>query len=206
MENPGMERLRAHLRAHNRRVLGLTIATFAVVAVLWAGLYFVAWWMFLIAGTATKSVDFHPNAEALVRGFAATAVLLCVLAWIGRSLRRNEAARDRKGFWEHFLDVVLAVPRLTLAVFGLSGAAARLSDQELEHAWKLLNRMNERDTPVRVSELPVEIPDAPARHKIVEALQLTGLVEIRPSAGGPVLGFRDEEARLLAQDRVRLRV
>jgi len=39
----------------------------------------------------------------------------------------------------------------------------------------------------------------------VLALQLSGLVEIRPTPSGPVLAFRDNQARRLAQERVRLR-
>ena len=200
-----MERLRAHLRRHNRRVLALTIATFIVAAALWAALYFVAWWLLLLAGTAAKPFDFQPSAGPLARGFTATAVLLCVFAWISRRMRPNEAARDRKGFGEHFLDVLLAVPRVTLTIFGTGAAAARLNDSELEHAWNLLRRMNEADTPVAVHELPVDIPDPAMRNKIVLALQLSGVIEIRPSATGRVLAFRNDEARHVAQERVRLR-
>jgi nitrate reductase NapE component len=205
MEHPGIERLRAHLQRHNRRVLGLMAAMFLIAAVLWVGLYFVVWWMFLIAGTAAKAADFHPVAGPLMRGFAATGVLLCASAWIGRLMRPNEAARDHKNFGEHLMDVVLAVPRLTLAVVGTGGATARLSEPELEYAWEILRRMNEGERPVRVSELPVEIPDAVMRRKIVLALQLSGVIEIRASAGGAVLGFKNAEARRLAQERVRLR-
>jgi hypothetical protein len=43
------------------------------------------------------------------------------------------------------------------------------------------------------------------REKIVLALQLSGLVEIRPSSDGPVLAFQNAQARRLAQERVRLR-
>jgi len=200
-----MERLRSHLRRHNQRVLVLTVATFVIAAVLWAGLFFVAWWLFLLAGVVAKPFDSQPNAWPLVRGFVATGALLCAIAWLSRYLRPNEAARDHKSFGEHFLDVLLAVPRLTLASFGTGGAAARLSDGELGHAWDLLRRMTERDHPVRVSELPVDIPDPAQRDKIVLALQLSGLVEIRPSAAGPVFAFPDDHARRLAQERVRLR-
>jgi hypothetical protein len=162
--------------------------------------------MFLIAGTATKAADFHPVAGPLIRGFAATGVLLCAWAWMGRLMRPNEAARDHKSFGEHVADVVLAVPRLTLAVVGTGGAAARLSDEELGYAWEMLRRMNEGERPVRVSELPVDIPDGEMRRKIVMALQVSGVIEIRASAGGAVLGFKNDEARRLAQERVRLRV
>jgi hypothetical protein len=103
------------------------------------------------------------------------------------------------------MDVALAIPRLTLASVGTSGAALRLSQDELEGAWELLRRMDERGKPVPVQELPVDIPDASMRKRIVLALQLSEVIEIRPGAAGPVFTFRNEEARRLAQERVRLR-
>lgn len=200
-----MDRLREHLRLHNRWVLALTLLTFVAAVALWAGVYFAVWWLFVLGGTAVRPLDFHPEAGALVRGFATTALLLCVFAWISRRLRPNQAPRDHKGLGEHLLDVLLAIPRVTLAVFGTGGAAARLSDNELEHAWQLLRRMSAEGKPVPMQALPVEIPDPTMRNKIVLALQLSGLIEIRTTAGGPVLAFRNEEARRLAQEKVRLR-
>lgn len=193
------------MHRHNRWVLGLTFLTFAVSAALWAGIYFVVWWLFLLGGTAVKPLDFHPAFNALLRGFAASALLLCLFAYISRRLRPNEAPRDHKGFWEHCLDLLLAVPRLTLSIFGTSGAAARLSDRELEHAWHLLRRMDESASPVHMQTLPVDIPNPAMRDRILMALQLSGLIEIRPTSSGPVLAFQNKEARLLAQEKVRLR-
>lgn len=205
MEHPGVERLRAHLRCHNRRAAVLAFMIFAAAAALWMALYFVAWWLFLLGGTATKPLDYHPASGPLARGFAATAVLLCVCAWVGRRLRPNEAPQDHKSFGEHFLDVLLAVPRLTLAIFGTGGAVAWLSDSELDQAWNLLRRLNEAGSPVPVQELPVDIPDPAMRKKILLALQLSGVIDIHPTATGRVLTFRDDRARELAQERVRLR-
>ncbi len=200
-----MERLREHLHRHNRWVLALTIMTFVAAATLWAGLYFAAWWLFLLAWTVSRPLDTFPDAGPLIRGFAATGAFLCLLAWVARRLQPNDAARDRKGFGGHFLDVLLAVPRMTLSILGTAGAAARLSDQELEQAWLLLLRMNQAHRPVPIQALPVEIPDSAMRDRIVLALQLSGLIEIRPSSDGQVLAFQNDKARQLAQERVRLR-
>ena len=200
-----MERLRERLRRHNRLVLALTIATFIAAAALWAGLYFVTWWLFLLAGTVTKPFDFQPVSGPLIRGFVATGALLCAVAYFSKLLRTDERPRDRKSFGENFLDVLLALPRLTLSIFGTGGAAARLSDIELEHAWNLLRRMSDAVKPVPVQELPVDIPEPAMRKKIVLALQLSGLIEIRSTPTGRVLAFRDDQARKLAQERVRLR-
>ncbi len=117
----------------------------------------------------------------------------------------NEAARDHTSLTGHFLDVILAVPRVTLAIFGLTSATARLNDRELEFAWTLLRRMHNAPKPLPIQSLPVEIPDPSMRDKIVLALQLGGLVEIRPTLQGPVLAFRNDKARDFAQERVRLR-
>ncbi len=200
-----MERLREHLRRHNRWVLGITILTLLLAAGLWAGLYLAAWWLFLLGGTAARPYDFQPDAAALFPGFAATGLVLCLWAWIAHRLRLDAAARDHKGIGEHFMDVLLAVPRMTLSIFGTGGAAARLNDRELEQAWLLLQRMSRADGPIPMHGLPVDIPDSDMRERIVLALQLSGLVEIRPSSDGPVLAFQNAQARRLAQERVRLR-
>jgi len=201
----GIERLREHLHRHNRWVLLITIITFAAAVALWAGLYTVTWWLFLLGSTAARPFDLQPATGALLRGFATTGLLLCVAAWIARRLHPNEAPQDHKNLGGHFLDLLLAVPRLTLSIFGTGRAAARLSDSELEHAWRLLRRMSDAGHPVPIQTVPVDIPDSAMRDKIVLTLQLSGLIEMRTTSGGPVLAFRNKEARRLAQERVRLR-
>jgi hypothetical protein len=205
MDQPGTRRLREHLRRHNRRVLLLSIATFVAAAALWAFLYFMTLWMFLLAHTVVSPLDDQPAIAPLIRGFAATAVVLCLFAWLARRLHPNEAARDHTSFVGHLIDLILAVPRVTLAIFGLTSATARLNDRELEHAWSLLRRMNNAPKPLPIQSLPVEIPDPSTRDKILLALQLGGLVEIRPTYQGPVLAFRNDKARDFAEEHVRLR-
>ncbi len=200
-----MERLREYLHRHNRWVLLLTLLTLLLSAILWAALYILVWWLFLIAGTAARPFDFHPNLAAPAPGFAATAILLCLSAWMARRLRPNAIPRDHKGYGEHFIDLLLAVPRLTLSILGTGGATARLSESELEQAWLLLRRMSKTESPVPIQTLPVEIPDSAMRAKIILALQLSGLIEIRPTSSGPVLTFQNQKARRLAEQRVRLR-
>jgi hypothetical protein len=205
MQEPGIERLKEHLRRHNRYVLGLTVFTVAASAFLWGGLYFVVWWLFLFFGSAVKSTDFHPASAPVLQAFAAVAAILCVLAWVSGWLRPNPAPQDHKGLGGHLLDLLLAVPRVTLSVFGTGGAAARLTDRELGYAWNLLRRMDESDEPVPTQSLPVEIPDAKMRKKILLTLQLSRLIEVRATRTGTVLAFANAEAREVAQERVRLR-
>jgi hypothetical protein len=201
----GIERLRLHLRRHNQRVLWLTVGALMFAAALWAVLYFVAWWLFILFGTAIKSTEFEPAAGPVVRGFIVTAVVLCAMAWVWRVLYPNEAPRDRRGLGEALLDLLLAVPRLTLAALHTGGAGFRLTDSELASAWELLQRMNASERPIFVQETPVDIPDEKSRHRILLALQVSEIIETRPTPAGPVLGFHNEAARRIAEDRVRLR-
>jgi hypothetical protein len=206
MDPPGLERLREHLHRHNRWVLLLTFLTGVLSLILWTLLYFIVWWLFLIGGTAVRPLDFQPAGGALLRGFITTAILLCICAAIVYRVRPNAAPRDRKTVWEHLLDLLLAVPRVTLAIFGTGGAAARLSDKELGYAYRLLRSMDDADTHLPFQYLPVEIPDPAMRDKIILALQLSGIIEIRTTATGPVLAFQNKDVRKIAQDRIRLRV
>ena len=124
---------------------------------------------------------------------------------MSRKLRQNHAPQDHKGIGGHLVDLVLAVPRVTLSVFGTGGAAARLNDTELGYAWALLRRMDESNAPLPMQSVPVEIPNEAMRNKILLTLQLSGLIEIRTPRAGPVIAFANPEAREVAQERVRLR-
>jgi len=202
---PGIERLQEHLRRHNRSVLGLTLLTAGAAIALWTIVYCIVWWLFLLGGTVFSWETFAPSAGIFFRCFLATAVLLCIGAWVSRRLRPNQAPRDHKGLGEHLMDLLLAVPRITLAIFGTGAAAAHLTDAELAGAWHLLRRMDRAGSPLPVQLVPVEIPDAAMREKIIMTLQFSGLIEMRPSKDGPVLAFQNAEARRLAQEKVRLK-
>jgi hypothetical protein len=206
MDPPGIERLRSRLRQHNRLVLCLTILTSAATAALWALLYLGVWWASLFAGVFRNpaDLDYQPPTRMLIRGFVATGLLLCLVAWIARKARPDDGPVDHKSIAGHGVDLLLAVPRLTLAIFGTGAAAARLSEGELTMAWGLLRRMSEEEKPLSVQSLPVQIANPDERKRILLALQLSGIVELRTTASGQVLAFQNEEARQLAQERVRL--
>jgi hypothetical protein len=201
----GINRLRAHLRGHNRRVLGLTLMTSSLSVILWLVLWMITWWLFLLGGVAIHPMEFTPSSTPLAHAFIITAVILCIVAWITRRLRPNQAPRDTTTLRDHLVDIILAIPRLTLSILGTATAAARLSDTELDHAWTLLRRMDASPTPIPVQSLPVDIPNPASLNKILLALQLSELIDIRPTPTGPVLAFHNTEARHLTQDRVRLR-
>ena len=205
LDPPSVARLRAHLRQHNRRVLGLTLMTSSVSIILWLILWVATWWLLIFFDAFTHPLLYQPSPAPHARAFILTALILCLVAWITRRLRPNQAPRDHTPIREHLLDILLALPRLTLSIFGTANAAARLTDPELHLAWTLLRRMDQAQSPIPLQSLPVDIPDPATRDKILLTLQLSDLIELRPTSAGPVLAFPNAQARRLTQDRVRLR-
>src|ERR1043166_9364201 len=128
--NSAEDRLRAIFSQHNRRVIGLTIATALVAAASWMLLYFIAYWFVLLALTAAKSLEAQmpPHFSHV---FFAIAGALCVLAWWLRRISPDEYPRDKKFVWEILLDFILAVPRMTLAIGGKLSALQRLNEHKL---------------------------------------------------------------------------
>ena len=198
-----VSRLRAHFAQHNRNVLFLALLNFAVVCASWALLYFVLYWLTLLA----ISVERPNEAQAPVHFpqiFAACAIALCFFAWLLRRLQPNEMPRDKKSLGEILLDFVLMVPRMTLAIFGTLRAMFFFREPELLLAQRLLERIDREET-LPLHAVPIEITDENTRLKILLALQITGLIDMRKSDEDFVLALRGEKARLLCQQHVRLR-
>lgn len=206
MDELGVARLREHFRKHNQWVLGLMAGTIVVTAALWVALYWLTWWLFILGGTALESTDFHPEQGPVMRGFAAVAILMCGVAWVLQLMRQDARVKDRRGVPGHILDLVLMAPRMTISVFGTGRAVALLNDDDLRHAWRLLQRMRDARSAVPVQTLPLDIPDSTMRNRIILALQLSGVIDVRAASTGPVLAFKDDKARELALEKVRLRV
>jgi hypothetical protein len=117
-------------------------------------------------------------------GVCAGVLLLC--AGVRQGLRRNEAPRDRKALYEHIIDVILALPATSLAVWGNLSAWFWLNHRELRQATRLLEWiLEERRLPL--SSTPVVIPNDARREKIVLGLMLTGILDLRNDEGRPYL-------------------
>jgi hypothetical protein len=169
--------LRAHLARHNARVLLLSAATLAAAIVLWAVLYVIAQWLTLLALVIVRGAD-----TPLPRGFPIVfgAAMLCLLAyaWIDRRLTPNDMPRDEKSAGEIAEDFLLAIPRTTLAAWSTLTAWQWLSAREFSLAASLLERLS-RERRVAVHSLPIDIPEDEVRWRILFALQLTQLVDLR---------------------------
>lgn len=205
MSNSAESRLRAHFAQHNRRVIGLTIMTALVAAASWALLYFIAYWLTLLALTSAKSLEAQmpPDFSQL---FFTVAAALCLFAWWLRRISPDEYPRDKKWLLEILLDFVLMVPRMTLAIGDTLRALQFLNRRELSLAVHLLQRIEQSQSALPVHAVPLEIPDDRAREKILFALQITELLDFRKKGAELLLGFRDEKARLLCQTFTRIQV
>ncbi len=169
--------LRQHFARHNRRVIFLALATLVAALALWLILYLVCCWLILLALAVVDAA--HPQVP---RGFGivftVAALSAMLYAWVDRRLTPNEIPRDDKRLGEILADFALMIPRMTLAVGGTLAASQRLTTAELRQAAALVHRLV-AESRVLISSVPLEIPNSTARMKILFALQITKVIDVR---------------------------
>ncbi len=169
--------LRSYLAAHNARVVLLATLTLLASVVLWYALYLGANWLALLFVTAVEGTEARlPVVVENAFWFGAAALL--ALAWIDRQMRPDDRPKDYKSATELVLEIVLAIPRLTLSVWGTLSAWQYLDARERAEAVALIERLGE-ERRIPLSRMAVEIPHAPRRFKILFALQLVQIIDIR---------------------------
>ena len=194
----------AHFAAHNRQVIFLALAALAGALGFWALLYGMLYWVLLLVSSAAGGLDARVT-PFFTEAFIASALLLCGLVLFAQHVGpRRQSPRDHKPFTEHFADILLMVPRMTLFVWSVLSAYQFLDKKEMRLAWRLLQRI-ENERKVSVSSVPLDIPDQKMREKILTALQLVELVDFRKSEGDWTLRLKDDKARKLCQRMVRIR-
>jgi hypothetical protein len=169
--------LRAHIADHNFRVALLTLLTLIGALALWFLLHAALHWLTLLAVTVVKGLD--ARAPAFVdQAFWIAAAVLLVLAWIDRRFRPDDRPRDHKSAAEIAWEILLAIPRATFAIGSTLSAWQNLAPRELTTAAELVDRLG-HDRRMPLHALPLEIPNERLRLKILFALQLLQIVEIR---------------------------
>lgn len=176
-----VEALRHHVTQHNRRVVLLATLTLLGSTTLWCATYAVLYWLTLLTLSAARGVDAQPPKHFAALFFYAALLLVACALWLRRAAP-DERPRDEKRTVSYLADLLLALPRITLAIWGNLSAWQTLSERELEVAAELVDRM-QRDGRVRLRGLPLEIPDRAERKKVLLALQLLELLEIRRADG-----------------------
>jgi hypothetical protein len=85
-------------------------------------------------------------------------------------------------------DIILFLPRLTVAIVLNFTAWARLPKRARPDAADLLDRLR-TEKKIAISTLPLDMPDDHARERILLVLQLINLVEVRRERGEVWLKF-----------------
>ncbi|MDQ3622516.1 MAG: hypothetical protein M3463_08520 [Verrucomicrobiota bacterium] len=177
MADGNVAALRARFAEHNRRVALLVLLTLMVAAGMWAMLYVALYWLTILVLTVIHGIDATPPA-GLPSLYIYTAALFVLLCWLARKLTPHPLPRDRISLGGTLLDLLLALPRATLAIWGNLSAWQRLTDTELELASSFLARLA-RERRVPLQSVPVDIPDRKARMRILLGLQLIELLQVR---------------------------
>jgi hypothetical protein len=173
--------LRSHVRSHNVSVIAASGVALLVSGVGWLLLYGAASWFTIIGNTirmlgdAGLPASFHTvcfTVFAIIMGFTA------LDAW----LFPHEEAIDRRTIFGHACDLVLFLPRITLASIYNFSAWARLPFGAMPYAARLLTRLRAEHR-VPMYELPLEVPDDAMRERILAVFELTQLTEIRQERG-----------------------
>lgn len=169
--------LRREIAAHNRQVLLIAAFTLFVAALLWTVLFAVCCWAVLFVLTIRGEPD-----PALPRGFgvlfAVAALCSVIYAWLDSRLPRHAFPRDDKRPVEIAADFLLALPRITLAVWGTLRAWLWLNRAERVLAAEFLHRL-QRARHVAMHSVPLDIPGEPQRFRILFALQIIRVIEMR---------------------------
>lgn len=169
--------LRAHLAVHNLRVALLTVLTLVAAAAFWYALYLAANWLALLFVTAVKGTEAQLP-QGIENVFWIAAAVLLAVAWIDRQLRPDDRARDHRSVAEIVWEIALAIPRLTLSVWGTLSAWLHLDARERSEAVALIERLAQ-ERRLRLTSMPLEIPNAQRRFRILFALQIVQVIDIR---------------------------
>jgi hypothetical protein len=187
--------LRREIARHNLRVALIALFTLVVAAGLWIVLYAVCAWVLMLAFVAVGV-----SRTALPHGFTilflVTAACWVAYAWVDRHFTFNALPRDDKTGREIAADLLLALPRITLSVPGTLSAALSLRAEECAEAAAFLHRLaHERRIPLH--SVPLDIVDAQARFRILFALQLLEVIDLRRDANELSIRLNSSRPRTL---------
>ncbi|MEQ1851790.1 MAG: hypothetical protein ABMA01_09395 [Chthoniobacteraceae bacterium] len=179
--NVSEETLRRHLRSHNTSVLAASGISLGIAVVGWAVLYGLAYWTTMFVAVITQGADAEPP-TSFHWVFLSCAGILLVAALLDGWLFPDERAVDARPPVEHLTDVLLFIPRLSIAFWGNLTALVSLSDSCRQQAAALLDRLK-TEGKFPLQELPFQIPDDKARARIITALSVAQLIDTRKSDG-----------------------
>ncbi|MCE9608770.1 MAG: hypothetical protein K8R23_00940 [Chthoniobacter sp.] len=185
--------LRREVATHNRQVLLIAFFTAFVAALLWSLLYAVCEWLTILATTISEQSEFAiPRGFGVIFAFAALCSL--IYTWIDNRLHAHALPRDDKNAAAITADFLLALPRITLSIWGTLRAWLWLDSADHTLAAALLHRL-QRDRRVPLHSLPVDLPDEPQRFRILLALQIIRTIEMRRDGNESWLTLNSQRPR-----------
>ena len=190
---------RQTIARHNRHVALVAIWSVTSVAVLWALVYFGVYWLVLLVLTLGNPFGATAPATFPVR-FGIFAALFLGTVFLEKRIQPHRRPRDRTTPLETAVDLLLALPRATLTSVENLRAFVVLNRSECALAWSLLQRLQDIRR-LSLAELPLEIPSDQTREKIIRALQILDLIELREYDGDWTISLRGtgESSRLLSK-------
>ena len=169
--------LRRKFAEHNRLVVLVAVLTLLVAAGMWYLLFALLYWLAFGAASLAGGMDGRPP-DALPALFIYSAGLLVLLTWLAGTRFGNEMPKDKKSPFEIAAEFLLAVPRATIAVWGNLSAWQRLDLREIALAADFIELLLiERRIPLH--RVPLDIPDPRDRMRILLALQLIEVLNVR---------------------------
>jgi hypothetical protein len=181
-ESGATSALRERLTRHNRSALLYACLALAGALVLWAVLFGVFYWIWLLGSTVSYGLRGQEASmpESFALWFAAVGCGAVLLVAVGKRMRRPRAAASPSsaGWMGGILDFALLLPRLTLSIPDNLSTLLFLSEEDLAASCELLEILI-KEGPRRLETLPAELPDPDQRERILFALQLVGCIQFR---------------------------
>lgn len=172
--------LQTRLARHNRAALGWAVGSLAASVVAWTLLYVVSQWLALLGLSAIVGGDARlPHGFSL--GCAVIAAALMTAAWLDRVVLPPSLPRDELIFREVAIDLLLVVPRMTLAIRDNWRARQILRPPEVLLGADLVEKLADGRVPLHA--VPVEIPEERSRDRVLFALLITETAVLREEAG-----------------------
>ncbi len=153
---------------------------FAVLG--WAAIYGLFYW-FTVAFLSVKEGLNFMGTRNFNRNFFSSVAVLYVATLLDRWMfRLDREAVDRRPFSETTLDVLLFLPRMTLAVFENFGVWVYLTGSEMKLAAQLVGLICKHGR-FAMQEVPLVIQSERGRERILFALRVSLVVDVRQGDG-----------------------
>ena len=154
--------------------------TFAVIG--WVVIYAFLYWFTVAFLTVTEGLRFSGTSNFNRNFFSSVAVLYAATLLDRWIFRFSPDAVDRRPLSETLLDIALFLPRMTLAVLENFTVWIRLSEAELHAAARVVELVRERGR-FPLHELPVVIANERYRERVLTALRVSQIIDVRPAEG-----------------------